>query len=161
MDYTPINLAPKGVKQGDYFTTTIGPYDYWAIEYAYKPLSGGTEGELDELQKIASAVPTPGHDYATDEDMSTRPTRSSTHGTWAPTRCKFAQDRIVLAEELLKGLADRVVDKGEGYQRARRRSAPCCRQYGNGAYLVGKFVGGECTHRDHAATPTPAIRSCR
>ncbi len=35
MDYTPINLAPKGQEQGDYFTTTIGPYDYWAIEYAY------------------------------------------------------------------------------------------------------------------------------
>src|SRR5439155_744744 len=52
MDYSPINLAPKGVKQGDYFSTTLGPYDYWAIEYAYKPLSGGTEGELEELQKI-------------------------------------------------------------------------------------------------------------
>jgi len=43
MDYSPINLAPKGVKQGDYFTTTLGPYDYLAIEYAYRPLAGGTE----------------------------------------------------------------------------------------------------------------------
>src|SRR5262249_34165050 len=42
MDYNPINLAPKGVKQGDYFSTAIGPYDYLAIEYAYKPLDGGT-----------------------------------------------------------------------------------------------------------------------
>ena len=36
MEYSPINIAPKGKKQGDYYTTTIGPYDYWAIEYAYK-----------------------------------------------------------------------------------------------------------------------------
>ena len=86
MDYAPVNLAPKGVKQGDYFTTTIGPYDYWAIEYAYKPLSGGTEGEAEELQKIATRVRTPGYDYGTDEDLSARPTRSSTSGTWAPTR---------------------------------------------------------------------------
>src|SRR5262249_50797345 len=28
MDYNPVNLAPKGTKQGDYFSTTIGPYDY-------------------------------------------------------------------------------------------------------------------------------------
>ena len=35
MDYNPINIAPKGQKQGDYASTTIGPYDYWAIEYAY------------------------------------------------------------------------------------------------------------------------------
>src|SRR5262249_11675007 len=44
MDYNPVNLAPKGVQQGDFFTSTIGPYDYWVIEYAYRPLSGGTEG---------------------------------------------------------------------------------------------------------------------
>src|SRR5262249_20187025 len=54
MDYSPVNLAPKGVKQGDYFTTTIGPYDYWAIEYAYKPLPGATEGEVKQLNKIAN-----------------------------------------------------------------------------------------------------------
>ena len=40
MDYSPINIAPKGKKQGDYYSTTIGPYDYWAIEYAYKPIDG-------------------------------------------------------------------------------------------------------------------------
>src|SRR5262249_40999287 len=71
MDYAPVNLAPKGVKQGDYYPTTIGPYDYWAIEYAYKPLQGGTEGEVAELQKIASKGATPGLDYGTDEDMMT------------------------------------------------------------------------------------------
>ena len=51
MDYNPINIAPKGKKQGDYYTTTIGPYDYWAIEYAYKPMDGD---EAAELKKIAS-----------------------------------------------------------------------------------------------------------
>src|SRR5205085_6995947 len=40
MDYNPINIAPKGRKQGDYITTTLGPYDYWAIEHAYKPIDG-------------------------------------------------------------------------------------------------------------------------
>ena len=47
MDYAPANIVPKGVKQGDYYSTTIGPYDMWAIEYGYKPLAGGTpEGEV-------------------------------------------------------------------------------------------------------------------
>ena len=59
MDYTATNIAPKGVKQGDYFTTTIGPYDYWAIEYAYRPLPGGTEGEYEKLQEIAEESPSP------------------------------------------------------------------------------------------------------
>ena len=85
MDYTPVNLAPKGVKQGDFFTSTIGPYDYWAIEYGYKPVGGGTEGERDELGKIAAKSAGPGLDFGTDEDLI-MPTRTPTSGTWGPTR---------------------------------------------------------------------------
>jgi hypothetical protein len=153
MDYNPVNLAPKGVKQGDYFTSTIGPYDYWAIEYAYKPLTGGTDGEYAELQKIAARGASKGHDYGTDEDM---------YGTADPLinawdlgndPMKFAQDRIVLAEELLKGLSERVVDKGEGYQRVRRAFNVLLGQYGNGAYLIASNVGGEHINRDHRGDP--------
>ena len=75
---------------------------------------------------------------------------------------KFAQDRILLAEELLKGLADRVVDKGEGYQRARLAFGVLLGQYGNGAYLVGQLHRrrARCTAIT-AATRAAAIRSCR
>ncbi len=65
MDYSPINIAPKGKKQGDFYSTTIGPYDYWAIEYAYKPIMGD---EASELKKIAARAPEHDLVYATDED---------------------------------------------------------------------------------------------
>jgi hypothetical protein len=153
MDYSPVNLAPKGVKQGDYFSTTLGPYDYWAIEYAYKPLSGGTDGELEELQKIAAKCAEPGLDYATDEDMYG--TADPLVHTWdlGADPMKFAQERMVLAEDLMKGLADRVVDKGEGYQRARDAFRLLLNQYGNAAFLVAYYVGGEYMHRDHRGDP--------
>ncbi len=153
MDYNPINLAPKGTKQGDYFSTTIGPYDYWAIEYAYKPLSGGTEGEFPKLEEIAQSGAAPGHDYATDEDMYTN--ADPLVNTWdlGNDPMKFAQERMKLAEELMKGLADKVVDKGEGYQRVRRAFNMLLGQYGNGAHLVSRFVGGEYMNRDHRGDP--------
>src|SRR5581483_9359739 len=66
MDYNPVNLAPKGVKQGDFFSTTLGPYDYWAIEYAYKPISGGEEAELKKIAARGSSNPDLA--YGTDED---------------------------------------------------------------------------------------------
>ncbi len=152
MDYAPINLAPKGVKQGDYFSTTIGPYDYWAIEYAYKPLSNSTEGDLEKLQEIARQGAKPGHDYATDEDMMSS---DPLVNTWdlGSDPMKFAQDRMLLAEELMKGVADRVVDKGEGYQRARQAFSILLMQYGNAAYLVANHIGGEHMHRDHRDDP--------
>src|SRR5258706_15573648 len=46
---------------------SIGPYDYWAIEYAYKPLDPATEKE--ELAKIAArGSKEPWLADATDED---------------------------------------------------------------------------------------------
>jgi hypothetical protein len=153
MDYLPVNIAPKGVKQGDYFSTTLGPYDYWAITYAYKPLSGGTEGEYEKLQEIARESAQPGHDYSTDEDMYS--SSDPLVNTWdlGSDPMKFAQDRILLAEELLKGMAERVVEKGEGYQKARQAFNILLQQYGNGAHLIGNYIGGEHMHRDHRDDP--------
>src|SRR5262249_47498710 len=107
MDYAPINLAPRGVKQGDYFTTTLGPYDYWAIEYAYKPLSGGTEGEYAELAKIAARCATPELTYATDEDLWSSSDPYVNVWDLGADPMKFAQDRILVAEELLGKLAEK------------------------------------------------------
>jgi hypothetical protein len=152
MDYLPVNLAPKGIKQGDYFTTTIGPYDYWAIEYAYKPLDGGTEGELSKLQEIASQIAKAGNDYATDEDLATADPLVNTWDLGADPM-KFAMDRILLAEELMKTLPDKVVDKGEGYQRLRMAFDLLLSQYANGAYMTSFYVGGEHIHRDHRGDP--------
>src|SRR4029077_7598633 len=98
MDYNATNLAPKGVKQGDYFTTTIGPYDYWAIEYGYKPLSGGTEGEVEKLQEIAKRGASAGLDYATDEDLYAGSDPLVNQWDLGNDPAKFAQDRILMAE---------------------------------------------------------------
>jgi hypothetical protein len=148
MDYNPVNLAPKGVKQGDYFTTTIGPYDYWAIEYAYKPVAS----EAD-LKKIASRGAMPGMDYGTDEDTFLTADPLTNRYDLGADVMKFAEDRLLLAEELMKGLADRVVEKGEGYQRARVAFSILLGQYGNSTYLISKYVGGEHAHRDHKDDP--------
>ncbi|TAK45568.1 MAG: DUF5117 domain-containing protein, partial [Betaproteobacteria bacterium] len=66
MDYTPYNLALQGERQGEYRMSTIGPYDYWAIEYAYRPLDPGEAPQA--LAKIAARSTEPELAYGTDED---------------------------------------------------------------------------------------------
>ena len=118
MDYNPLNIAPKGKKQGDFTTTTIGPYDYWAIEYAYKPIEGDEEAEL---RKIAARSPDPDLVYSTDEDMflDNDPLVNAFDLGSDPTR--YARDRVALAAELMKGLDEKVVKEGEPWSRTRRR----------------------------------------
>ncbi|HEY1378464.1 MAG TPA: zinc-dependent metalloprotease, partial [Gemmataceae bacterium] len=173
MDYAAVNLAPKGVKQGDYFTTTLGPYDYWAIEYAYKPLGGGFAGSMPaglpagllggamlgggggdaELKKIASRAAEPGLAYATDEDLYGGSDPLVHAWDLGADPLQFAQDRTKLAENLFKDLADRIVDQGEGYQRARQAFGVLLKQYGDAAALSSYFVAGEMMHRDHRGDP--------
>jgi hypothetical protein len=154
MDYAPINLAPKGVAQGDYYTTTLGPYDYWAIEYAYKPLPGGSpEAEYEKLQEIACKGAAPGLDYGTDEDLYSSSDPTVNQWDLGADPMKFAQDRMLLAEEVMKDLADKAVDKGEGYQRLRTAFNLLLGQYGDGAYLISRQIGGEVMHRDHRGDP--------
>ncbi len=145
MDYNPVNLSAKGQKQGDFFTSTLGPYDYWAIEFGYKPVTGN---EKEELGKIAGRSAEPGLDYGTDEDLSSADPHINQWDLGSDP-LKFAQERMALSEELMKGLADRVVEKGEGYQRARVAFNLMLQQYGNSAFLAAQFVGGEHLYRDH------------
>jgi hypothetical protein len=152
MDYSPINIAPKGVKQGDYFTTTLGPYDYLAIEYAYRPLVGGTEGEQAALREIARQASKLGIDYATDEDLSNSDPKVNLWDLGADP-LRFAQDRMAMAEQLFKELAAKASAPGDGYQRVRQAFSMLLNQYGNGAFLAASFVGGEYYHRDHREDP--------
>ncbi|OWK36223.1 hypothetical protein FRUB_08786 [Fimbriiglobus ruber] len=149
MDYNPANIAPKGTKQGDYFTNTIGPYDYWAIEYAYKPLSGGSDGEAAELKKIAAKVADPALTYGTDEDVFGTSDPQINRFDLGADPIQFGRDRIKLAQALLTSLSEKGADKGEGYQRVRQGFSLALGQYGNAAYLASRYVGGVSSHRDH------------
>ncbi len=162
MDYNPINIAPKGEKQGDYASTTIGPYDYWAIEYAYKPIDGD---ETEELKKIAARSPEPDLTFGTDEDMYLSDDPQINVYDLGNDPLKYGQQRIALAAELLKDLDKRVVRDGESWARLRRAFSVMIAQYGNGAYLAANYIGGQSVSRDFKGTngrdpivPTPGER---
>jgi hypothetical protein len=148
MDYCPINLAPKGNHQGDYYPTTLGPYDYWAIEYAYKPVDGD---EASELKKIASRAPEHDLSYATDEDASLNGDPYVNRFDLGSDPCAFGKSRIELAEQLLKDLDARVVKDGDSWSRTRRAFQILLQQWGDGATLASQYIGGQSVSRDHKA----------
>ncbi len=151
MDYSPVNIAPKGVKQGLYYSQTVGPYDQWAIEYGYKPISSN---EKTELAKIAARCTEPGHDYATDEDTtynSSDPLANRFDLGKDPVR--FARRQMKIATDLLPFVVKRSVGEGEGYQRARRAFGLLFSEYWRTALFASRFPGGVYVHRDHKGDP--------
>ncbi len=155
MDYNPLVIAAKGEKQGHFLTPTLGPYDYWAIEYAYKPIEGD---EKAELAKIASRVADPMLPYSTDEDVL---------GTVSPLAIdplvnQFDQSSDPLAyfaknigiiHELWNSMEAKLTRPGEGYQVLRRSLGRGMGEYNRALLTTSKYIGGIYHVRDHVGDP--------
>ncbi|MCA9232726.1 MAG: zinc-dependent metalloprotease [Planctomycetales bacterium] len=146
MDYSPINISPDRKKQGDYATTTIGPYDYWAIEYAYKPISGDEE---KELQKIAERSPEPDLAYSTDEDLYMSNDPLVNVYDLGDDPLAYGKQRIELAENLIEDIDEKVVRDGESWVRLRSAFSVLLSQYGNAAYMASSYIGGQYFSKHH------------
>ena len=151
MDYNPLNIAVKGESQGAYVEPTIGPYDYWAIEYAYRPLPKETETE--ELAKIAARGATdPLLAFSSDEEAIAGLDPDASQFDLGSDPLLYLQKRLVISQELWQRLQTRQLKPGESYDVLRRSVDAGFRQFGRAAVLTAKYVGGVYYVRDFAGT---------
>jgi hypothetical protein len=159
MDYNPIVLASKGETQGNFVPAALGPYDYWAIEYAYTPITGD---EKPALAAIASRVADPMLPYSTDEDAL---------GTFSPNAIDplvnqfdasndplaYFRKRIGIVEELWASIETKLAKTGEGYQVMRRVLTRGLGEYYISVLTSTKFIGGIYHYRDHVGDPNGRV----
>ncbi|MDE0689087.1 MAG: zinc-dependent metalloprotease [Candidatus Poribacteria bacterium] len=171
MEYDAVNIAPEGQEQGDYYTKTIGPWDYWVVEYAYKPIDASKpESELKALGEIASRVASSELTYGTDEDAYGYRFRDLDPlvNRWdlGDDPLAFAKQRREIVVGLWDKIADKVTKEGMGYQRVRRAFGSLLYEHGFTMYLASRYIGGQYHHRDHRGdengrlpfVPVPAVK---
>jgi hypothetical protein len=151
MDYNAYNLALQGERQGARNNTTLGAYDYWAIEYAYKPFH--PDHEAAELARIAARSKEPGLAFADDGDAYT----FSEGGGIDPLAnifdlgddpLAYYRKRLALSKELWERVQARPRQDGEDPLRQRRSLLAGFRQIAAMPPLAAKYVGGMYTVRD-------------
>ncbi len=155
MDYNAYNLSLPGETVGAPNNTTLGAYDYWAVEYAYKPLSANEEAT--ELARIAARSTEPALAFADDADA----------GGFGPNEgldpyvnrfdlgddpLAYYQRRMALSKELWARVQSRSPKAGEDSQRQRRSLLSGFRQLRDLPSLAAKFVGGMHIERDLPGT---------
>jgi uncharacterized protein DUF4953 len=151
MDYTPLNISVKGETQGAYFEPSIGPYDYWAIEYAYRPLAKETENE--ELAKIAARGATdPLLAFSSDEEVIAGLDPDASQFDLGSDPLLYLKKRLLISQELWQRLESRQLKPGESYDVLRRSFEAGFRQVGRATALAAKYVGGVYYVRDYAGT---------
>ncbi len=160
MDYAPVNLAANGEAQGAYFEPTIGPYDYWAIEYAYRPLP--RQAENDELAKIAARGATdPLLAFSSDEEAIADLDPDASRFDLGSDPLLYLRKRLVLSQELWQRLQAKTLKPGESYDVLRRSFDSGFQQVRRAAALAAKYVGGVYYVRDFSGTPNLPLTPVR
>ncbi len=157
MEYNGLNIALEGEKQGEYQPSSLGPWDYWVIEYGYKPFEPAKEAEA--LRKIAERSTEPDLAYGTDEESMGPGGIDPEVNTWdmGPDPMVYAKKRIQLSKELLARLQKRTFKPGETHHLLRRYVGRALGQVGQAVGIATKQFGGLVTLRDHAGTGRPNL----
>ncbi|MGB3202378.1 MAG: zinc-dependent metalloprotease, partial [Nodosilinea sp.] len=142
MDYLPPNLARPDQPQGDYFPTQLGPYDLWAIEYGYRPVSNPIFAQR-ELQPIANRSGTAELAYAPDEDVYAMLDPTANPWDTSNDPLGYAESQMAIAKTIWDRLDWYSVNPGEGYGQLRQRVNLVFFHYDMQAMIVGNYIGGQ------------------
>ncbi|MEO7244881.1 MAG: zinc-dependent metalloprotease, partial [Rubrivivax sp.] len=161
MDYNPFNVPLDGEPRTELNMRSLGPYDYWAIEYAYRPLAAAEEAAT--LAQIAGRSREPLLAYSDDAD-------ADGFGGWSgldPRDNRFdlgddplawAEKRVALSKELWQRAQARGPRIGDDPQRLRRSLSSGFRQLQRLPDMAAKYVGGFYTERDLPGGDRPTYR---
>ena len=158
MDYVPPLLAPPGGQQGEYYPTTVGEYDRWAIEYGYKPIPGASkpEDELAILKPLGAKSADPMLPYATDEDAGLTPRAIDPRNTrfdFSSKPLEWYSGQLKIVREWWGDLAPKLETPGESYEVLRRAFGASWHQFFRGGHVAMKYIGGIYHNRDHVGDP--------
>ena len=154
MDYNAWNIALAKEKQGEYVMSTLGPYDYWAIEYAYREVPAADEAK--ELSRIAARSTEHNLAFATDEEVGTGTMAADpevNQRDLGSDPLAFARRRMALSRELWDRWQQRKLADDEGRDVLYRNVVAGFNQYALAAEVASKYVGGVVYVRDRAGSP--------
>ena len=162
MDYNGFNTPLESEPYSDFVMTTLGPYDYWAIEYAYRPMN--PKSETAELAAIASRSNEPRLAYGTDDEAGIGYDPDVNLRDLGDDPLAYAKRRLLLAKELWARTQARTLKPGENYSILKRSSDVAFAQVDQAVDFASKYVGGVNYYRDHSGSvrapykPVPAAR---
>jgi hypothetical protein len=158
MDYPAVNLALDKSKQGQYFTTTPGPYDMWAIEYGYSPASESEEAEKIRLAGILARSSDPQLTFGNDADDMRFPGFGGIDprvmiGDMSGDAISYSVERIQLTDSLLKTIKTKYSEPGKSYHELRGAFFSLSGQAAEAAGIISRYIGGVYIDRSMVGQP--------
>jgi hypothetical protein len=163
MDYNAFNLALKGEPKGEANMVTLGAYDYWAIEYGYKPVDPAKQdAELKTIVERSRSEP--GLAFADDGDAFNVMTGEAgldplvNQFDLGDDPLAYVKRRVTLSKELWARVQERQPQAGDDPLRARRSVTAGFNQLGRLPAMAAKYVGGMYTSHELPEAGKPTFR---
>jgi hypothetical protein len=146
MDYMAINLTNDRSKQGQYYSTNIGPYDIWAIQCGYTPFNNESE-RLSLLNK--STLPELA--FGTDEDDMRNSGQAIDPRIMiddlSSDAITYSVNRIKLVNKLMKNIKNKFMVNGETYQGLVNAYSTLQGEKTRAGKVISRYIGGVYTER--------------
>ena len=146
MDYVPIYVPPTADSpRGEWMPVTIGPYDYWAIEYGYT----SDENRIKEMGKESSKREL---QFATDEDNGGP---DPLVATWelSADPLDWAKTRIALVKSMRGKLLEKGLEDGQPWYLLRQAYEQLLSEQIGALRVASRYIGGVEVNRDRKGTP--------
>ena len=153
MDYLALNLPLQGEPMPQYQMTTLGSYDYWAINYGYRELAPDSEKQT-LLQLARQGETDPALVYGTDEDSAAADPDANQRDL-GDDPLAFALRQLKLSRELWSRTEARQLSPDDDQTLYRRNLQRMFGGLGISTGLLTKHVGGVRTSRALASSQQP------
>lgn len=158
MDYLPPNIAAVKKPGAAYFSSVVGTYDKWAIEYGYRPIDGAKTpaDERPVLARIASQCNLPGHAFQTDE-VADQYDPLVTRFDLGKDPLDWTSRTFTLSRYLLFTLDKRHPKPGESYYDFTREFNVLVSKYLRAGTYTARFIGGQTVNSSYPGDPNSRL----
>jgi hypothetical protein len=163
MGYLPVNLWPRGSRNGDYFQKVLGTYDYYAIHWGYAPVPGAQtpSQELPTLRSWASRWADPHYRFESDEDVSWFDGHAIDPrvNQWDLTNDNIAwcRGQMQIGQSIMDGLGRGYNEPGASHDAERTGFQFALTPFVTCAGFASHYVGGEYVSRNHVGDPGASL----
>lgn len=148
MDYVPVNLAPPGQENGDFYDVSLGTYDLWAIAYGYTP-------DPERARQLARLAAQPGHEFGSADDYYATGAIDPRNNLWDVSQdpLGWGIERAALLRTIWPRLPDLVLADDKSPASLTLAFDSMVSAYSEALAPAIRYIGGQYRYRDHVGDP--------
>ncbi len=146
MDYVSANVGPTANSHGQFYSTTPGPYDIWAIQYGYTPSLENPQDEKERQNVLLNKSTKNEYRYGNDADDMRSPGKAIDPrimvSDMSDDPVAYSKQRMDIIRSIYPGLLQNFEKPGESYHGFRDAFSVLNREYGNCVRVISRYIGG-------------------